>query len=154
MSLYRQATGRGAGAMAAAALVALLAGGVGGFALGRGTADEPSLAEQAGEAREGLRPATGALELVTIEYPEAVQGRRVVAETEYSAARAQAQTAADVLAAAREELEALDPAGLGEAEAAVAEVVELVEAQAPAGRVVAAARDASAAVERLAGEAD
>jgi hypothetical protein len=128
----------------------LLAGIAVGFALGRGTAPDPALSELVAEARAEVQPATNALELVTIEYPEAVRGGRVVAESEYQAAVAQAGSAADALAAAAPELRQLDPGGHAAATEAVDEVVRLVGEEAEPGVVEAAAEDASAAVEALA----
>src|SRR5688572_18386055 len=107
MSLYRQPTGKPARTIALVALAALLVGGGAGFAIGRSTAPEPSLAELAADVRQQVRPAHSALELVTIEYPQSVENGKVVAETEYAAARAQAQTAADTIAGARADLAAL-----------------------------------------------
>jgi hypothetical protein len=150
VSLYRQPRGRPARTIALAAVAALLIGGMAGFAIGRSTAPESSLVELAADARERLGPAQSALELVTIEYPQSVRKGRVVAETEYAAARAQAQSAADTITAARAELAALDPSGVEEASAAIGKVVRLVARQAEPGAVERAARRADAAVERLA----
>jgi hypothetical protein len=127
----------------------LLAGTAVGFALGRGTAPDPVLSDLAAEARAEVLPATNALELVTIEYPEAVRGGKVVAATEYEAAVAQAASAADALAAAAPELRQLDPGGHAAATEAVDEVVRLVGEEAEPRIVEAAAEDASDAVEAL-----
>ncbi|MGI9021112.1 MAG: hypothetical protein ACR2G3_10420 [Solirubrobacterales bacterium] len=128
MSLYRQAGGSSARAVAIGVAVALVVGAVAGYLVGRGTAPEPTLAELVAKARQELRPALSALELVGIEYSEAVGPTgEVRAETELDAAGAQAQAAADALAGATE-LEAIDPEGVaaaselvGELEAAIAE---------------------------------
>jgi hypothetical protein len=150
MSLYRQPTGRPVRAIAIATLAALLVGGAAGFAIGRSTAPEPGLVELAGDARERVRPARSALELVTIEYPQSVQNGRIVAETEYAAARAQARAAADAIAGARTDLAALDPSGVEEASGAIAEVDRLMSRHADPALVEQAADRAHTAVERLA----
>jgi hypothetical protein len=149
MSLYRQATGPRRAALAAIVLACLLAGLIAGFALGRGTASEPTAAELVAEARAQARPALSALELVTIEYPEGVRGGKVVAQTEYEAAVAQANSASDALAAAEADLGEIDPRDYEAAATLVAEVVSLVEEQAPPGVVDAVAGDATKAVEAL-----
>jgi hypothetical protein len=150
MSLYRQASGASRRTLVMIGLGCLLAGIAVGFALGRGTAPDPALSELAAEARAEVRPAINALELVTIEYPEAVRGGKVVAATEYEAAVAQAASAADALAAAAPDLRQLDPGGHAAATEAVDEVVRLVGEEAEPGAVEAAAEDASAAAEALA----
>ena len=150
MSLYRQPTGRSARTIVLATLVALLVGGAAGFGIGRSTAPEPSLIELAADVRERIRPAQSALELVTIEYPQSVQNGRVVAETEYAAARAQARAAADTIAAARADLAALDPSAVEEASDAIAEVSTLMARHADPAVVEQAAERADAAVEKLA----
>ena len=107
MSLYRQA-GRASGrtvliAAAAALAVGLLAG----FLLGRGTAPKPSLAERVADLRTSLAPAREGLELAATEYGQAVRSGRVVAPTEYQAAKADVQRASDTVAKARGDLRAL-----------------------------------------------
>jgi hypothetical protein len=149
MSLYRQAAGVSRRTLAVIALGCLIAGGAAGFAIGRVSAPDPTLSELAADARTEVRPALSALELVTIEYPEAVQKGEVVAATEYDAAVAQAASAADVLAAAEQELAAIDPEGHAAASELVGEVVSLVEAQAPPQTVEAMAGDTTKAVEAL-----
>jgi hypothetical protein len=150
MSLYRQPTGSPARTIALATLAALLVGGVSGFAIGRSTAPEPTLVELAADVRERIRPAQSALELVTIEYPQSVANGRVVAETEYAAARAQAHAAADTIAAARVDLAAINPSAVEKAGDAIAEVSELMSRHADPAVVEQAADRANAAVERLA----
>jgi hypothetical protein len=149
VSLYRQASGVGRGALVALGICCLVIGALAGFAIGRGSAEEPTAAELIADARAQARPALSALELVTIEYPEAVRGGEIVAETEYEAAVAQADSAADTLAAGEDGLGELDPGGLADAEAAVDEVVRRVGEKADVGAVDAAAARATAAVEDL-----
>jgi hypothetical protein len=153
MSLYRQATGASVRLVALAAALALLVGAIAGFAIGRSTADEPALTELIAEARAEVRPALNALELVTIEYPESIEGGRVVAETEYDAALAAAQTAIDTLRASSD-LEALTPSDYQDAQSATDRVASLIEDRAAPATVEKAARRASAAVESLAPTSD
>jgi hypothetical protein len=150
MSLYRQPRGKPARTIALMTLAALLVGGGAGFAIGRSTAPERSLAELAADVRQQVRPAQSALELVTIEYPQAVENGKIVAETEYVAARAQAQTAADTVAGARADLAALDPSAVEDATEAIAEVGRLMSRHADPAVVERAVGRANAAVERLA----
>lgn len=141
MSLYRQAGGARRRATAMAGLVVLLVGGAAGFAIGRGTADEPSLKEQIEGLRKDVQPALGALELVGIEYPEAVEDGEVVAESEYQAALSQAQTAVSTLEEATD-LGLLSSGRYDQVMSDAARVVSLIEKQ-----------DSSAAVERAADRA-
>jgi hypothetical protein len=149
MSLYRQPTGRPVRTIALVTLAALVVGGGAGFAIGRTTAPERSLAELAADVRQQVRPAQSALELVTIEYPQSVENGKIVAETEYAAARAQAQSAADAVAGARADLAALDPSAVEDASEAIAEVARLMARHADPTVVERAAGRATAAVERL-----
>lgn len=98
MSLYRQAGGARrrralgfglVGAVAVVALVVVLA------ALGGGS---PSEADRARKARAGVSRALDGLELVGVEYRQAVRGGRVVAPTEYAAARSDVARARAALA--------------------------------------------------------
>lgn len=93
MSLYRQPGRFGTRTIAIAAGAALVAGLVLGFALGRSTAPDPTLAEKVAGLRTALAPAREGVELVATEYPQAVRGGQVVAKTEYAAAKADVQRA-------------------------------------------------------------
>jgi hypothetical protein len=146
MSVYREPARRRARAALIGALVGLLAGGIVGFLLGRATEGEPTLAEQAGQLEERLAPALNALELVTIEYPEAVRDGEVVAPTEYEAARSQAQTAADVVASTGEDLAVLSAADARRAETLTRRLTDLIERRETPEAVARLARDAADAV--------
>jgi hypothetical protein len=115
MSLYRQSGGTSTRALLLVAGAGLLAG----FGLGRLTAPDPSLADKVTELRTALEPADQGLELTATEYGQAVRGGRVVAATEYAAARADVQRVEDTVATSRADLRALDPAGAAAFEAAV-----------------------------------
>src|SRR4051812_19361320 len=110
MSLYRQA-GRASGrtvliAAAAALVVGLLAG----FLLGRSTAPKPSLADKVADLRTSLAPAREGLELAATEYGQAVRSGRVVAPTEYGAAKSDVQRASDTIAKHAADIRALSAA--------------------------------------------
>jgi hypothetical protein len=108
MSLYRQA-GRASGrTVAIAAVAALLVGLIAGFVVGRSTASKPSLAERVADLRASLAPAREGVELAATEYGQAVRSGRVVAPTEYGAAKSDVQRASDAIAKHAADLRALD----------------------------------------------
>jgi hypothetical protein len=119
MSLYRQPGRVAARTLALAALATLVAGLVAGFALGRVTAAEPTLADKVAELRTELGPADQGIELTATEYAQAVRGGRVTAPTEYGAAQADVRRVREVLAATRADLRALDAAKAAALESAV-----------------------------------
>lgn len=110
MSLYRQPGRFGTRVIAVAAVAALVAGLVLGLVLGRATAPDPTLADRVADLRNGLAEARQGVELVATEYPQAVRGGRVVARTEYAAAKADVQRARDTVDARRGDLRALGKA--------------------------------------------
>jgi hypothetical protein len=120
MSLYRQAGRTSGRSLLIAAVAALVVGLLAGFALGRSTAPKPTLADKVADLRVTLGPAQEGIELTATEYGQAVRGGRVVAPTEYQAARADVTRAADAVARARADLRALDPARAAALERAVA----------------------------------
>jgi len=108
MSLYRQAGRASTRTLAMAAAVALVVGLAVGFFVGRASAPEPTLADRVAGLRTKLGPAREGIELSATEYEQAVRDGRVVAPTEYGAAKADVQRAADALASSRADLRALD----------------------------------------------
>jgi ABC-type sulfate transport system permease component len=110
VSLYRQAGRTSWRVAVAAAVIALLVGGAAGYAIGRSSAPEPSLADQVADLKGRLAPAREAIELTTTEYPQAVRAGEIVAPTEYQAAKADVARARDSIAAALADLRAVDAA--------------------------------------------
>jgi hypothetical protein len=151
MSLYREAGRRRTLPLLAGAVAIAVAAGLIGFLIGDGGEEDPSLADAVESVREEVQPAFSELELVTIEYTEAVRDGRVVAETEYQAALDHADRASATIAGASGDLELLGPDRLAAAEAAMSELSELVEGPAPAADVEAAVRRAEGALRALTG---
>jgi len=151
MSLYRESGGRRSGALIGISVAALLVGLIGGFAAGRASAPEPELGERLAEVREAVQPALSALELITIEYPQAVADGEVIAETEYSAVQSQVNAARMTLDAAQADLSLLDSAAAEEAQARVDELVEMIASREDTGSVDRSAVAAAGAIEAAAG---
>jgi len=135
MSLYRE-VGGGLRRLAIVAVLALGAGVVGGFVLGRVTKSEPSLAEKLAQARDRYQKVPDALELLRIEYPQAVRGNQVVAHTEYDAAKADVARARDSLDEVAADLRALAPQRVDLAERQLAALADLVAKPAPPEQVL------------------
>jgi hypothetical protein len=110
VSLYREAGRTSWRALVAAAVIALLVGGAAGYAIGRSSAPDPSLADQVADLKGRLAPAREAIELTTTEYPQAVRDGKIVAPTEYQAAKADVARARVSIAAALADLRAVDAA--------------------------------------------
>jgi hypothetical protein len=108
MSLYRESGGGGWRRTALIGGVALVVGLGGGFGLGRATAPDPTGGDLKARLADELRPVSSGLELVPTEYGDvqAGEGGESVAVTQDLAAIRSG------LAAARGDLQALDPAGL------------------------------------------
>jgi hypothetical protein len=151
MSLYRQAGRTSGRTLALAAVVAVIVGLAAGFALGRSTAPDPTLADKVAGVRAKLAPAREGIELTATEYGQAVRGGRVVAPTEYGAARADAKRAADAVAASRADLRALDPARAASLERAVAALRDAVSRRTDPATVQRLATAADAALRRATG---
>jgi len=151
MSLYRQAGERGPALLVGLLVAGLLIGGVAGFLIGLGSADEPTLSEQVDEARGELRPVAAGIELVPIEYEGSVAGGEVTAPSERGAAAEAIERAAAGLESSAVELRKLDPGGYQQAVAAIDALAAAVDATAPLARVERLAERAGARVEALAG---
>jgi hypothetical protein len=144
MSLYRQPRASRPLVIAGIAVVALLAGGAIGFALGRGSAPEPSAQDVVAQLRDELRPLAAGLELLPTEYPQALKGGGESAAVTGDLGRIDA-----ALSATQSDLRTLDPAGeqaLSERVAALAAAIRARAAAAQVTRLAAAARAALAAV--------
>jgi hypothetical protein len=152
VSLYRQAGERGTGLLVALLVAGLLVGGVAGFLAGRGSADDPTLAELIADARAELAPVARGLELVPIEYEGAVRNGKVIAPTEYSATQGAASRAAGDLEAAGEDIRAIDPAGYEAATAAITDLEAAIDVLARQARIDALTAAAADRVEALAGD--
>jgi len=147
VSLYRQPGRSRSLALAALAAGALLIGGAIGFALGRGSADEPSARDVAAQLRERLRPLAAGLELLPTEYPQSLRG----AGEESAAVRGDLARMRAALAAAAPDLRALDPVGAAALAARVDALEAAVRARASAARVERLATVAHAALADLPG---
>ena len=152
MSLYRVASRRSRLLGLLVPFAALVVGLVVGVLVGRTTAPEPSLSDALAKPAADVDEARNALEVLTIEYPQAVANGEVRATTEYEGAQADVRRAQDALAAA-DDLEALDSAGYRRAVALLAEVAELVQRKAAAEAVAARVRAADEALGGLPGAA-
>jgi hypothetical protein len=135
MSLYRQSARVARRSLVLGAVAALVAGLAGGFALGRGTAPDPSLADRLSTLRDQLQPAQQGIELAQTEYGQAVEDGRVVAPTEYAAAKADADRARAAFAAARADLVVLDPAGAAALDRSLTALSQAIAARAAAEAV-------------------
>ena len=140
MSLYREA-GRARRrrrlAIAAGALVVVIAVIVILLASGGG---QPSHADRVKSARAAAHEALDGVELVTVEYPQAVHGE----PTELAAAKADVQRAQQSLTGHRADLEAVDAAAYRQATAALGALAAAVAQRADIAQPVATARRALA----------
>jgi hypothetical protein len=138
VSLYRQAgrarrrrriaIGAGVLAVAVAVLVVVLAAGGG----------PPSHADRVKAAHSAAQEALDGVELVTVEYPQAVHG----APTELAAAKADVQRAQQSLAKHRADFKALDAGAYRRATAALAALAATVARRADITQAVTTARTA------------
>jgi hypothetical protein len=145
MSLYREAGGKrrnrriAIGAAVAAivvvAIVVVAASSGGG---------PPSRADRVASARSATAEALDGVELLTVEYGQAVRGGRVVAPTEFAAARADVQRARQSLADHRADFEAVDPAAYTRASQALGSLAATVARRADITQAVRTARAALA----------
>ncbi|HKG03960.1 MAG TPA: hypothetical protein VKB03_12330 [Conexibacter sp.] len=146
MSLYRQPGAARPLLLAAIAAVALLAGGAIGFALGRGSAPEPSAQDVVAQVRDELRPLAGGLELLPTEYPQALSGGGESAAVTGDIGRID-----EALTAARPDLQTLDPKGLHALTERVALLRQAIEARAASAEVSRLAASAQSALADLPG---
>jgi hypothetical protein len=109
-----------------------------------GNSGPPSHAERVQAARAAASQARDGLELLGIEYGQAVKSGRVVAPTEYTAAKADVQRAQKALADHAADLDAVDPAARRRAEAALATLAAAVGRH---GDIAAALQAARAALQ-------
>jgi hypothetical protein len=143
MSLYRQAgrarrtrriaIGVAVGVVAVVVLVIVLAGSGGG---------PPSHAKRVASARSAAAEALDGVELLTVEYGQAIKGGRVVATTEFAAAKADVQRARQSLADHRADFEAADPAAYASAARALGNLAATVARRGDIASAVSAARAA------------
>jgi len=143
MSLYRQAgrarrnrriaVGAAVAAVVVIVLIVVLASTGGG---------PPSHAERVASARSAAAEALDGIELLTVEYGQAVRGGRVVAATEFAAAKADVQRARQSLAGHRADFEAVDPAAYRRASDALGALAATVARRADIAQAVRAARAA------------
>jgi len=111
-----------------------------------GGSGAPSPAEHTSNARSAASRALDGLELLEIEYGQAVRDGTVVAPTEYGAAQADVERAAGALNDRREDLAAVDPAALAAAQAALVRVRTAVAARVPAAELQPLLRSARSAL--------
>jgi hypothetical protein len=148
VSLYRQA-GASRTRLAVVAVLAAVAGVAGGFAIGRASAPEPTLEELVSDARDDARPALSSLELVGIEYGQAVKpSGGVNSATEYQAAVDHVAAAVSAIDDATA-LETVDPQAVEAARERLAELEAAVEEEAPPGEIADLVTAARAAVEEI-----
>jgi hypothetical protein len=124
---------------------------IGGFAIGRGTASKPTLAEKIADLRGSLRPAREGIQLAPTEYAQAIRGGRVVARTEYGAVQSDVGRAKDAVAGSRGDLRALDPVRAAALERAVAALSAAVDRRADPREVTALSGRADAALTAVVG---
>ena len=151
MSLYRQSGGSSWRVVAIAAVVALLVGAGVGYAIGRSTAPEPSLAEQVADLQGRLQPTLDGLTLVPDHY---AQGIKAGGEVQYDGAVQQATAARDGFTAESADLQALDPAAYDDATKALGDLLDAIEAREPPAEIKRLAAQAQAAVDAAAGMTD
>ena len=146
MSLYRQAGRASARTVALAAAGAVAVGLLAGFAIGRATEGETTLADKVRELRTELRPARQGVEQTAVEYGPSVRGGRVVAPTEYRATRESVARAQEAIAEVRGDLRALGAGRAAAVERSVDALADAVAAKAAADEVERLSRAAQAAL--------
>lgn len=147
MSLYREAGRGSARTIAIAAVVALIAGLGIGYAIGHGSAPEPSATKLAAKLRNELRPVNGGLLLIPNEYAQAYRNEGVEAKGVKGAV---ARIEEDLIAAAPD-LRALDPKGVEQLDIAFDALKKAVNGKAPPAEVKRAAERTAAVLATLPG---
>jgi hypothetical protein len=150
MSLYREARGRSLWQIALVGAIALAIG-IGIGLLLAPESEEPTLAESVAALDAELDRARAALELVTIEYPQAVADGEVAEQTELTAALDQAESAQRTVAAAEADIAVLDAARSERLEETLEQLVVAIEDRAKPAEVDDLATEASAELEALTG---
>jgi hypothetical protein len=135
MSLYREVRGRTRRVLVAAALVLVL-GVVGGFVLGRATTGEPSLADKLADFRDQSQQVADALEVLVVEYPQAVRNGRVAAQTEYAGAKRDVERAQTSFGDIESDLHAIFPQRVAPAQGQLHVLEKLVDQAAPPEQVL------------------
>jgi hypothetical protein len=135
MSLYREPGRRRAAPIVTAAVAFALLGGLAGFLIGSSGDEETSLEDALAQAQDDVRPALSELELVAIEYSEAVRDGRVVAETEYQASIDHVARSREVFEGVSEELRPVSPEEVTSTERHLEELGVAVERRAPTPQV-------------------
>jgi hypothetical protein len=107
-----------------------------------GSSGPPSHAQRVASARSAAAEALDGIELLTVEYGQAVRGGRVLAPTEFAAAKADVLRARQSLADHRADFEAVDPAAHRRAEQALGTLAATVARRADITQAVKAARTA------------
>ena len=148
MSLYREAGGGGPGRLLVAGVVGLVIGVSAGLLLASGGDDEPSVEDAVAAVQDGVSPAVSELELVSIEYREAVRNGEVVADTEYEAALSHVERAQQSLADS--DADVLAPAEAAEAEACLEGLLGELESRSESAAVDETVRSCEAAIRRAA----
>jgi hypothetical protein len=135
MSLYREVRGRPRRLLIAAAVILVL-GLVGGFVLGRASKGEPSLAEKVSDFRDDAQQVADALEVLTVEYPQAVRSGHVAAQTEYTGAKKDVDRAQRAFEHIEGDLHAIFPQRVALAAGQLHELEKLVNQAAPPEQVL------------------
>ena len=127
MAIYRPTRGRRR-ALIWSAAGGLIVGGIGGFLVA--STSQADTSEAARSIRSSLMRASGALEIVDIEYAEAVEDGAVVARAEYEGARDAAAEARAIFDDVRGPLQILAPDTASELSRNFTDLTDAVEATA------------------------
>jgi hypothetical protein len=137
--------------LAAVAVAAIVVGLAAGFAAGRASKSDPTLADQVAKLRDALAPAREGIELAPGEYGQGVRGGQVVSAPEYGGAQAAVRRAQSTIASHGADLRALSPARAAALEAAVAALATAMQQHRDPAEVKRLADAASAALRAVGG---